>query len=161
LWLAILDWYKQNSHLAKAERVAQRYLKQTTAGESRPSDILELPESLRRQVKLELAPIVEEWCGANVHPTWVYGARVYRRGAKLLAHRDRIDTHILGVTMNIFQSDNSKWPIRIQDHVYRWHNLSIRPGQMILFESAKLLHERRQPLASDYNVSVFSHFLPA
>lgn len=161
LWLSILDWYAQSSHLAKAERVARRYLKQTPGGESRPSDLVELPDDLRRQIKREVAPIVEEWCCSSVRPTWVYGARVYRRGAKLLAHRDRFDTHILGVTMNICQSDSAKWPIRIQDHVYRWHTTSLRPGQMILFESAKLLHERPQPLGSDRYVSVFSHFLPA
>ena len=161
LWLSIRDWYGQNSHLAKGERVAKRYLKQTPGGASRPSDILELPGNLRRQVKLELAPVVEDWCNSTVCPTWVYGARIYRRGARLLAHRDRIDTHVLGVTMNAFQSDDNGWPFRVQDHVYRWHTISMRPGQMIIFESARLLHERSQPLVSDRHVSVFSHFLPA
>ncbi|WP_082604331.1 2OG-Fe(II) oxygenase [Acidovorax sp. Root217] len=160
LWRSIIDWYTLSCHLAKPERAARRYLQQTPGGERLPSKLLELPGHLRERIKLELTPIVEDWCSSSVRPTWVYGARIYRRGVKLLAHRDRLDSHILGVTMNICQSDSSKWPIRIQDHVYRWHSISLSPGQMILFESAKLLHERSQPLSSDHYVSVFCHFLP-
>lgn len=160
LWLPLRDWYRENSETAKIESVATRYLKQSTGGERRPSDILELPTEFRARIQRELKPLIEEWCGTAVSPTWTYGARIYQRGARLLPHRDRLETHVLGASLNIDQSDKNYWPIRIQDHLYRWRSMSIQPGQMIFFESARLLHERPVPLRSDRYIGVFSHFLP-
>jgi len=46
----------------------------------------------------------------------------------------------------------------IEDHLYRQHELCLKPGQMLLYEGAKLLHGRPTPFEGENYANVFVHY---
>ena len=120
-----------------------------------------LPPELQHDVHAALQPMVEAWAGCAVAPTFVYGVRRYLRGATLKMHRDRSHTHVYGASINIAQKLDSAWPLVIEDTQGRRHDIVLRPGEMVLYESRRLLHGRPQPLHGDFYAGVFAHFRPA
>ena len=71
---------------------------------------------------------------------------MYQNGAVLVPHRDREETHIISAIINIDQEVSEDWPLVIEDHFYRKHELTLKPGEVLYYESAKLLHGRPTPL---------------
>ena len=41
---------------------------------------------------------------------------------------------------------DSPWPLQIRDHAGQQHSILLKPGQMIWYESASLVHARSEPL---------------
>ena len=123
-----------------------------------PSVLIELTDELRGKVHRALQPIVEAWIGDHLEPTYVYGVREYLRGSVLAVHRDRLETHVASAILNIDQSVDSDWPLRIEDHQYRPSDELLEPGQMILYEGARLAHGRPTALDGDRYANVFVHF---
>ena len=52
------------------------------------------------------------------------------------------------------------WPLQIFDNAGALHEITLRPGEMVWYESARLLHGRPEPLAGDYYDNLFIHFSP-
>jgi prolyl 4-hydroxylase len=75
--------------------------------------------------------------------------RRYTNGSILRMHVDTASTHVVSAIINVdqkgFDSPNSaaiNWPVLILDHEYNEHRINMEPGDMLLYESAKLLHGR-------------------
>lgn len=126
-----------------------------------PSRLLALPPDLQRDVHTALQPMVEAWAGRALLPTFVYGIRRYLRGTRLKMHRDRPRTHVYGVSLNVDQQLEEPWPLVIEDTHGHKHDIVLRPGELVLYESLRLLHGRPQPLRGDFYAGVFAHFQPA
>ena len=62
--------------------------------------------------------------------------------------------------LNIAQ-DGDPWPLYIKDHEGRTHRLVLEPGQMVWYESARLVHGRPVRFRGNYYDNVFVHFKPA
>ena len=70
-----------------------------------------------------LKPLCEAWSKmAPLHLTAFYGIRMYRDGAWLRGHIDRIDTHVISVTMSlakldenleVVEDDLEPWPLEV------------------------------------------------
>mmetsp|Transcript_22112 Transcript_22112/g.39213 ORF Transcript_22112/g.39213 Transcript_22112/m.39213 type:complete len:613 (-) Transcript_22112:70-1908(-) len=113
-----------------------------------------------------LKPIVEEWSGvAPLELTSFYGMREYPNGSFLKNHVDRIDTHVLSVTMTVKKLDHEAaaakpWPLEVVqwtgDHVRYDHP----EGTMILYESSKLPHGRPYRNQGGPHIGAFCHFKP-
>jgi hypothetical protein len=113
-----------------------------------------------------LKPIVEEWSGIKpLELTSFYGVREYPDGSFLKNHIDRIDTHILSVTMTVQKGDKDKaqsrpWPLEVVqwsgDHVRYDHP----EGMMVLYESSKLPHGRPFRNKGGPHLGAFCHFKP-
>ena len=83
----------------------------------------------------------------------------YTQGATLDAHVDRVETHAASAIINVAQSDPTKpWPLRILDHGGKAHDVTLKPGEVLLYESARLQHSRPTPLEGDWFANVFVHF---
>ena len=113
----------------------------------------------------ELRPIHEAWApgAAPLQGANAYGMRVYRRGASLAWHADRVDSHIISSILHVghsYDDPHKPWPIEIEGHDGRKHAVSLQPGEMLLYESAKCPHGRSTALEGDYYASVFVHFQP-
>ena len=93
-------------------------------------------------------------------PTYVYGIRIYHRSATLKCHRDRLATHIIGAIINIDQDVEEDWILVIDDHQHRRHQIALKPGEMIFYESGSLIHGRPTPFKGDLFANVFCHFKP-
>ena len=57
-------------------------------------------------------------------------------------HVDTLSTHVVSAIINIDQEVSTPWKLLILDHNYGEHELEMQPGDMVLYESAKLLHGR-------------------
>jgi prolyl 4-hydroxylase len=153
----LLDYYRAHRHEPMREGSVTG-IESDDGGDG--SELVPLPEPLRREIHATLQPICEQWCGEPLEPTYVYGLRVYHHGARLRSHRDRIATHIISAILNIDQETNTAWPLEIDDHAYRRHRLTLQPGDMVLYEGGRLRHGRPEPLDGGSYCNVFVHYRP-
>ena len=154
----ILTFYQENSASLQIENVAGGYIE--TDAEGSASHTIEMPNDLRDEVHQSLLNKAEDWSGIRLLPTYVYGVRIYNRGAILKPHRDREETHIIGVIINIDQKVDTPWALEIEDHQRNNHEIFLSPGEVIFYESATLDHGRPMPLDGDSFVNVFCHYMP-
>ena len=126
----------------------------------RGSSLVELSDDLRREIHDAMKPAMEEWCGKELDPTYVYGIREYNNGAILKLHRDRFDTHIISAIINVAQQVNEDWPLIIEDNYYCRHNVMLAPGEVIFYEGARLIHGRPIALDGASFANIFCHFRP-
>ena len=119
-----------------------------------------------RNLLSELQPILERWVPdieTGLQPVTAYGMRAYGRGASLGFHTDRVDTHVISAIVHVdhkYDNDEEPWPIEIEGHDGLRHSVDLKPGQMLLYESAKCPHGRSTALKGDWYASVFVHFKP-
>jgi hypothetical protein len=124
---------------------------------------------LQLRVMHHLQKVVERWARMPVDLPKFYGIRVYIRDAALKFHcdcmnenlRDRPDARALSAIIQISQDVEEAWPLVIKDHAGVFHNVTLRPGQTVLYESARLVHGRPYPLRGREYVNAFVHFKPA
>merc|ERR1712038_1202162 len=102
---------------------------------------------------------LQEWTGEELQPCSLYGIRVYTEGAILATHVDRLPL-VSSAIVNVAQDVDEPWPIEVIGHDGRAHNVTMEPGDMILYESHSILHGRPFPLKGRYFANVFIHFEP-
>lgn len=97
----------------------------------------------------------------EIEQTDLYGMRQYQRGARLLTHVDRINTHAVSLIVNIAQGNVTQpWTVEVYDHADRLHEVVMEPGDIVYYESAKALHGRNTPLAGGFYTNLFTHYRP-
>ena len=104
---------------------------------------------------------MEEWTGgvAKLRPVSLYGIREYTEGAVLSPHVDRVPLVSSGI-VNVAQDVDEDWPLEVYDRNGHAVNITMKPGDMILYESHSLIHGRPFPLKGRYYANVFIHFEP-
>jgi prolyl 4-hydroxylase len=55
---------------------------------------------------------------------------------------------------------NKSWPLEVYGHDGRAHNVSMEPGDMVLYESHSVIHGRPFPLKGRFFANIFIHFEP-
>ena len=97
----------------------------------------------------------------EVEQTSMYGTRTYKSGARLLHHVDKVATHAASVIINIAQDNITEpWPLEILDHSGRLHRVFMTEGDIVFYESARLLHGRISPLRGETFANIFAHYRP-
>jgi hypothetical protein len=133
-----------------------------TAGKGRlASRINDLPNTLRTRIHLAMRPMLEEWVGRPLIPTYVYGIRTYLRNATLAPHRDKDVTHIVSAILNVAQKVDEPWALQMEpeaDQKEDWRECFMEPGDLLFYESNRLMHARMKPLNGDAYSGVFVHF---
>jgi SM-20-related protein len=107
-----------------------------------------------------LRPLHEQWSGVTLEPTAAYGFRIYKRGQSLNRHCDVFETHVISSVVHVASQVDQPWPLTIEDHDRKPHDVVLQPGQMLLYESATCPHGRPQPLVGDLYASLFLHYMP-
>jgi prolyl 4-hydroxylase len=100
-----------------------------------------------------LRPVLEEWTGMKLASTSAYGIRIYKDGSILAPHVDRLPL-VTSVIVNVAQDVNEPWPLEIYDHDGVAHNVTMEPGDMILYESHSAIHGRPFPLNGSYFANI-------
>ena len=159
LFSEIKNFYSQNRNEHQNEHIDGKFVYIPQSKEE-ASKLIELPVELKEKIHTMLKGPLEKWSGISLEPTFVYGIRIYQDGAVLVPHRDREHTHIISAIINIDQEVNEDWPLVIEDHFYRKHEVILKPGEVIYYESAKLLHGRPVPLNGKSFANIFCHFMP-
>lgn len=109
----------------------------------------------------ELKPILEAWAGVELIPAIAYGFRLYRNDSSLWMHLDRTQTHVISAIYHIASSENSEpWPVVIEDYAGNTNSVVLKPGDILLYESAKNFHGRPTKFIGDWYTSLFVHFFP-
>lgn len=102
---------------------------------------------------------ISEWVGEELTPCSLYGIRVYTEGAMLATHVDRLPL-VSSAIINVAQDVDEPWPIEVIGHDGKAYNVTMEPGDMVLYESHSLLHGRPFPLKGRYYANIFIHFEP-
>lgn len=151
--------YAQASAEAQsAEHVDGGYLQ--SANNTLPSSLLEIPLELEEKITAALQPMCEAWCGESLLFSAIYGIRTYHSGASLRMHTDTDETHIISAIVNVSQRVNTDWALQIEDHMFRRHAIVLKPGEILLYEGARLTHGRPTPLDGEHFANIFVHFRP-
>ena len=104
---------------------------------------------------------IAEWTGgvAKLRPVSLYGIREYTEGAVLSPHVDRVPLVSSGI-VNVAQDVDEPWPLEVYDRNGHAVNITMEPGDMILYESHSLIHGRPFPLRGRFYANIFIHFEP-
>jgi hypothetical protein len=129
------------------------------AGPRRPL-FIDRPDLTHRALQ-ELKPILEAWSGMELIPAIAYGFRLYRNESSLWMHIDRTQTHVISCIYHIASSEDSDpWPIVIEDYDGNTQAVVLKPGDILLYESAKNFHGRPAVFNGSWYTSLFVHFFP-
>ena len=60
--------------------------------------------------------------------------------------------------IQIDQKVDKDWPLTLIDHEGGKKKVYLKPGEMLLYESAKMPHGRQFPLDGDFYDNLFAHF---
>jgi prolyl 4-hydroxylase len=69
----------------------------------------------------------------------LYGIRVYTEGAVLNNHVDRLPL-VSSAIINVAADVDEPWPLELIGHDGMACNVTMEPGEMILYESHSVLH---------------------
>jgi len=132
----------------------------TTSREAPPSLFCE-DRAFNRSLLERLRPLHEAWCGFELAPATCYGFRIYLPGAHLHDHVDTSATHVVSSTLCVDRDVRSPWPLHVVDIDGRELGVDLEPGEIALYESARVLHGRPVPLDGRFHVGMFIHYKPA
>lgn len=102
---------------------------------------------------------IQEWTGEELTQCSLYGIRTYSEGSILASHVDRLPL-VSSAIINVAQDVDEPWPIEVIGHDGKAHNVTMNPGEMILYESHSVIHGRPFPLKGRYYANIFVHFEP-
>jgi prolyl 4-hydroxylase len=140
-----------------------------------PTRMLDIKQHLSEEqlwtIIKAVQPIMESWTGQSLILTSIYGIRAYYKGAILAPHVDRlplVSSCIIHVASSSSSSQKQEeegtssdpWILEVIDHHGQAHNVSMDPGDMVLYESHSVIHGRPYPLQGDHYANIFLHFEP-
>ena len=69
-------------------------------------------------------------------------------------------SHFLWKKVNVDQDVDEDWPLEVYGHDGKATNVSMKPGDMVLYESHSVIHGRPFPLKGKFYANIFVHFEP-
>lgn len=163
-WNALKSFYNQN----KAKQHQERWPRGNTYTNhwSSPTNFISVEErqdggsaALKETIWNGVKPMIEEWIGQKIYPTSQYGVRLYSEGSILSTHVDRLPL-VASCIVNVDQDLDEPWPIEVYSHDGQAYNVTMAPGDMVLYESSTVLHGRPTPLKGRSYANIFIHFKP-
>jgi hypothetical protein len=114
---------------------------------------------LKNQIWAAARPILENWVGHRLEETSLYGIRVYKEGSVLSPHCDRLPL-VTSAIIHVDSDTDEPWPIEVIAHDGTAHNVTLKPGEMVLYESHTIIHGRPTPMKGRFYANLFVHFQP-
>jgi prolyl 4-hydroxylase len=91
---------------------------------------------------------IEEWTGHKQAECSLYGIREYRTGAMLAPHVDRLPL-VSSAIINVAQDVDEPWPLEVIGHDGKAYNVTMLPGDLVLYESHSVIHGKSVALPPD------------
>jgi len=161
----LIDFYESNKELATPEKWnnGNTYTNHWKV----PTHMLSVEDSsipkgglrLKNKIWDAARETIEQWTGENLTPSSLYGIRIYEEGAILAPHVDRLPL-VCSAIINVAQDVDEDWPIEVYGHDGKAYNITMEPGDMVLYESHSVIHGRPFPLKGRSYANVFIHFEP-
>ena len=114
---------------------------------------------LKQQLWNAAQETIEEWTQQELNQCSLYGVRIYTEGSILSTHVDRLPL-VSSAIINVDSDLDEPWPLEVIGHDGRAHNVTMEPGDMVLYESHSILHGRPFPLRGKFVANLFVHFEP-
>ena len=115
---------------------------------------------MKARIWAAVKPIISEWVGGKeLMETSLYGIRIYRPGSILATHVDRLPL-VSSAIIQVAQDLDEPWPVEVYSHDGKAHNVTMLPGDMVLYESHSTMHGRPFPLKGRFYANIFVHFKP-
>lgn len=109
----------------------------------------------------EMKQVLEWWTNQTLQHTTTFGLRIYRRGSMLINHLDRKDTHVASAVIQVGARADVGWPLEvIHPHKTGLTEVYLQPGEMVLYEGARVVHGRPMRFQGEEFGNIFSHFKP-
>lgn len=159
------DFYQDSSHMATPEKWAigntytNHWKSPTLMLSVEDASIPNGGHKLKQKIWDAARSTLEEWTGEYLTPCSLYGIRIYKEGAVLAPHVDRLPL-VASAIINVAQDVDVDWPIEVYAHDGKAYNVTMKPGDMVLYESHSVIHGRPFPLQGRYYANVFIHFEP-
>mmetsp|Transcript_21604 Transcript_21604/g.45438 ORF Transcript_21604/g.45438 Transcript_21604/m.45438 type:complete len:410 (-) Transcript_21604:542-1771(-) len=102
---------------------------------------------------------ISEWTGQELTQCSLYGIRIYYEGSVLASHVDRLPL-VSSAIINVAQDLDEPWPLEVIGHDGKAANVTMEPGDMVLYESHSVIHGRPFALKGRYFANLFVHFEP-
>lgn len=116
-------------------------------------------EELQQHIWDAARDTIAEWTGHELVETSLYGIRIYTKGATLSPHVDDFPL-VASCIINVDQDVDEPWPLEVIGHDGIARNVTMEPGDMVLYESHSVIHGRQFPLKGRFFANVFIHFEP-
>jgi len=165
VWTLISDFWEKNKHTqgnenwGKGNTYVNHWDSPTTMVSVENTGLRGGGSSLKNHIWTAAKDTLQEWTGEELTQCSLYGIRVYHEGAVLGTHVDRLPL-VSSAIVNVAQDVDEPWPIEVIGHDGRAHNVTMEPGDMVLYESHSVLHGRPFPLKGRFFANIFIHFEP-
>lgn len=127
-----------------------------------PMDKIDLDDfrGVRSDVVMEMKTVLQWWTMRSLVHTSTFGARIYHNESMLINHVDRADTHLASAVLQLYQNVTKGWPLEVMGDDGEYYEVYLQPGEMVLYEGARLFHGRPMRCEGTDFANVFSHFKP-
>ena len=115
--------------------------------------------NLKKNIWKAAKSTIEEWTKQELRGSSLYGIRIYTEGSVLNTHVDRLPL-VSSAIINVDSDLDEPWPLEVIGHDGKAHNVTMEPGDMVLYESHSILHGRPFPLKGRFAANIFVHFEP-
>lgn len=145
LWNILKDHWDRNNHLKKQENwgrgniYVNHWASPTFMVSVEDTSLPGAGPALKSAIWEAAKPTIEEWTGMEQEPSSLYGIRIYTDGAILSPHADRLPL-VSSAIVNVAQDLDEDWPLEVFDRDGNSVNVTMAPGDMVLYESGTLIH---------------------
>lgn len=164
LFNKILKFYTENKSLISSNENGWHSLQKYVYNKSKTptTQFLDLANDpgVEQMLKSELLGILEKWANISLEWTSIYGIRIYQNGSILNMHTDRYDTHVISFIINVDQDINDDWPLVLIDNFGIKQEIILKPGDIVLYESARCSHGRPYEFNGKSFANIFGHSKP-
>jgi len=128
-------------------------------------DIIYLSAHAEKKLAIvkEMKQILEWWTKMRLRHSETFGVRIYRRDAMLVNHVDRQDTHVASAVIQVGQKvdPDGGWPLEVLHSLRPGRKeVYLQPGEMVLYEGARIHHGRPMRFRGKEFGNIFTHFAP-
>jgi prolyl 4-hydroxylase len=137
------DFWEANRHKNETEWHSVNTYHNMWESPSRVIDIQDESKGggfdLRSAIWESARQTLEEWTGMHLSPCSIWGIRIYSNNSILTPHVDR-NPLITSAIINIDQDLDEPWPLEVWGHDGKPYNITMDPGDMVLYESHSIIH---------------------
>ena len=161
----IKEFWERNKHNQKDEQwpVGNTYVNHWQS----PSKMVSVDDTelegggfvLKQHIWNAARDTISAWTGQQLAECSLYGIRVYKEGAMLAPHVDRLPL-VASAIINVDQDVDEPWPLEVISHTGHAVNITMEPGDLVLYESHSVIHGRQFPLKGRFMANIFIHFEP-
>eukprot|EP00542_Grammatophora_oceanica_P010096 CAMPEP_0194047048 /NCGR_PEP_ID=MMETSP0009_2-20130614/23530_1 /TAXON_ID=210454 /ORGANISM="Grammatophora oceanica, Strain CCMP 410" /LENGTH=470 /DNA_ID=CAMNT_0038692561 /DNA_START=131 /DNA_END=1543 /DNA_ORIENTATION=- len=164
-WKLIQDFWQANKDKQKAEKwpkgntYTNHWDSETRIVSVEDQSLRGGGYALKKRLWHAAKSTISEWTQEELTECSLYGVRVYTRGSMLSSHVDRLPL-VSSAIINVDSDLEEPWPLEVIGHDGRAHNVTMEPGDMVLYESHSIIHGRPFPLKGNFVANLFVHFEP-